>query len=78
MVCHLAYPFLSYFVQAIDLGMNCNSDTWKMHGHPLFTAEETQIRRQIWWACVLTDRYGSIYMGLPFFVSAVFKTDYHC
>ncbi|KAJ7597406.1 fungal-specific transcription factor domain-containing protein [Mycena floridula] len=50
---------------AIDLGLNCNSDNWKVHGHALFSAQETQIRRQIWWACMIADRYGSIYMGRP-------------
>jgi len=28
-----------------------------MHGHDLFSPEETQTRRQIWWVCVQTDRY---------------------
>ncbi|KAF8808141.1 hypothetical protein BYT27DRAFT_7190259 [Phlegmacium glaucopus] len=50
---------------AFDLGLNCNSSKWKMHGHDLFSAEETQIRRQIWWACCQTDSYGSVYMGRP-------------
>lgn len=52
--------------QAFDLGLNCDSSKWKMHGHELFSAEETQTRRQIWWACVMTDRYGSVYMGTIF------------
>ncbi|PPQ72267.1 hypothetical protein CVT24_004684 [Panaeolus cyanescens] len=39
-----------------------------MHGHELFSAEETQTRRQIWWACILTDRYGSMYMGRPIMI----------
>ncbi|KAF8971739.1 fungal-specific transcription factor domain-containing protein [Flammula alnicola] len=46
-------------------GLNCDSSKWKMHGHDLFSPEETQTRRQIWWACILTDRYGSVYMGRP-------------
>ncbi|KAF9486569.1 hypothetical protein BDN70DRAFT_870159 [Pholiota conissans] len=50
---------------AFDLGLNCDSSKWKMHGHDLFSPEETQTRRQIWWACILTDRYGSVYMGRP-------------
>ncbi|KDR85752.1 hypothetical protein GALMADRAFT_384548 [Galerina marginata CBS 339.88] len=50
---------------AFDIGLNCDSSKWKMHGHDLFSPEETQTRRQIWWACVLTDRYGSVYMGRP-------------
>lgn len=50
---------------AIDLGMNRNSDNWKIHGAEMFDEEETQTRRQIWWVCILSDRYGSIYMGRP-------------
>ncbi|KAJ7161307.1 fungal-specific transcription factor domain-containing protein [Mycena crocata] len=52
---------------AIDLGLNCNLSDWKSGTgeHTLFSAEETQTRRQIWWACCLADRYGSMYMGRP-------------
>lgn len=42
-----------------------------MHGHELFSAEEAQTRRQIWWACILTDRYGSVYMGMVFTILRV-------
>jgi len=44
-------------LQAFDLGLNCDSSKWKMHGQDLFSEEETQVRRQIWWACVISDRY---------------------
>ncbi|KAF7337482.1 Zn(2)-C6 fungal-type domain-containing protein [Mycena sanguinolenta] len=52
---------------AHDLGLNCNLADWKSGSsdHTLFTPEETQTRRQIWWACCLADRYGSMYMGRP-------------
>ncbi|KAF5352426.1 hypothetical protein D9756_005920 [Leucocoprinus leucothites] len=50
---------------AFDLGLNCDSSKWTAHGHELFSPEETQTRRQIWWASVLADRYGSLYMGRP-------------
>ncbi|KAF9055831.1 fungal-specific transcription factor domain-containing protein [Panaeolus papilionaceus] len=53
---------------AFDLGLNCDSGKWRMHGHELFSPEETQVRRQIWWACILTDRYGSMYMGRPIMI----------
>ncbi|CAA7264843.1 unnamed protein product [Cyclocybe aegerita] len=53
---------------AFDLGLNCDSSKWKMHGHDMFSPEETQVRRQIWWACILTDRYGSMYMGRPIMI----------
>jgi len=49
------YQFLMT-LQAFDLGLNCDSSKWKMHGHDLFSEEETQVRRQIWWACVVSDR----------------------
>ncbi|KAJ2921023.1 hypothetical protein H1R20_g16074, partial [Candolleomyces eurysporus] len=48
---------------AYDLGLNCDSSKWKIHGRDLFSPEESQTRRQIWWACMLADRYGSFYMG---------------
>ncbi|KAJ7103261.1 fungal-specific transcription factor domain-containing protein [Mycena belliarum] len=52
---------------AIDLGLNCNLGEWKSSNseQTLFTTEETQTRRQIWWACCLADRYSSMYMGRP-------------
>ncbi|KAK0481545.1 fungal-specific transcription factor domain-containing protein [Armillaria novae-zelandiae] len=53
---------------AIDLGLNRNSDHWKIHGEDMFSPEETQTRRQIWWVCTLADRYGSIYMGRPIII----------
>ncbi|KAI3622119.1 hypothetical protein WG66_015820 [Moniliophthora roreri] len=53
---------------AMDLGLNCNSDHWKQHGHDLFARDETQTRRQIWWMCCLADRYGSLYMGRPIII----------
>ena len=52
----LSLCFLLTSRQAYDLGLNCDSSGWQMHGHDLFSPEETQVRRQIWWACVLTDR----------------------
>lgn len=53
---------------AYDLGLNCDSSRWKIHDRPLFSPEETQTRRQIWWACFLGDRYGSFYMGRPIMI----------
>jgi hypothetical protein len=49
---------VNFIPQAFDLGLNCDSSKWKMHGHDLFSPEETQIRLQIWWACCFTDRYA--------------------
>ncbi|KAL1740837.1 fungal-specific transcription factor domain-containing protein [Schizophyllum fasciatum] len=53
---------------AIDLGLNCDSGSWKIHGHMLFAPEEIQTRRQIWWTCMLADRYASMYMGRPIMI----------
>jgi len=50
---------------AYDLGLNCDSSKWKLNGHDLFSPEETQIRRQTWWAACMCDRYGALYMGRP-------------
>ncbi|THV07451.1 hypothetical protein K435DRAFT_741751 [Dendrothele bispora CBS 962.96] len=53
---------------AIDLGLNRNAEGWKHHGHDLFSRDELQTRRQIWWVCCLADRYGSVYMGRPIII----------
>ncbi|TFK77447.1 hypothetical protein BDN72DRAFT_830615 [Pluteus cervinus] len=50
---------------AMDLGLNCDSIRWKIHGQDLFAPEEIRTRKQIWWGCCLADRYGSVYMGRP-------------
>ncbi|KAF6766696.1 fungal-specific transcription factor domain-containing protein [Ephemerocybe angulata] len=53
---------------AYDLGLNCDSSKWKIHDRDLFSPEESQTRRQIWWACFLADKYGSFYMGRPIMI----------
>ncbi|KAF8634943.1 hypothetical protein AX15_000674 [Amanita polypyramis BW_CC] len=53
---------------AFDLGMNCDSTNWRINGRDLFTREELQTRRQIWWCCYLVDRYASVYMGRPLMI----------
>ncbi|KIY50437.1 hypothetical protein FISHEDRAFT_64668 [Fistulina hepatica ATCC 64428] len=45
---------------AVDLGINRDSGSWKIHGHKLFAPEETQTRRQIWWTCCLADSNVSL------------------
>ncbi|CAK5280628.1 unnamed protein product [Mycena citricolor] len=52
---------------ANDLGLNCNLSEWRNHSSTtkLFGPEETQTRRQIWWTCLVCDRYGSMYLGRP-------------
>lgn len=36
-----------------------------MNGSNMFTPEELQARKQIWWACVRADKYTAVYMGRP-------------
>ncbi|KAH7923243.1 hypothetical protein BV22DRAFT_1093249 [Leucogyrophana mollusca] len=50
---------------AQDLGLNRAADRWQFNGAPMFSAEENQARKQIWWACCVADKYSSIYMGRP-------------
>ncbi|KAF7311124.1 Zn(2)-C6 fungal-type domain-containing protein [Mycena chlorophos] len=52
---------------ALDLGLNANLVEWKSSAGDrlLFSQEDTQTRRQIWWACCGADRYASMYMGRP-------------
>ncbi|OAX40867.1 hypothetical protein K503DRAFT_567355 [Rhizopogon vinicolor AM-OR11-026] len=50
---------------AQDLGLNRAADNWQLHGNKLFSVEENQVRKHIWWACCIADKYSSIYMGRP-------------
>lgn len=50
---------------ALDLGLNRSADNWQCDGKRMFSAEESQVRKQIWWACCIADKYTSIYMGRP-------------
>jgi len=48
---------------AQDLGLNRNADKWQYRGVDLFTAQEKQMRKQLWFACVMADEYSAVYMG---------------
>ncbi|KZT29821.1 hypothetical protein NEOLEDRAFT_1160329 [Neolentinus lepideus HHB14362 ss-1] len=50
---------------AQDLGLHRQLDRWRYQGKELFTEEDTQIRRQVWWCCNIADKYVSVYMGRP-------------
>ncbi|KAH7910437.1 fungal-specific transcription factor domain-containing protein [Hygrophoropsis aurantiaca] len=50
---------------AQDLGLNRAADKWQFNGAPMFSPEENQVRKQIWWACCVADKYTCIYMGRP-------------
>ncbi len=52
---------LTYFIQAIDLGLNRDGDNWKdSSGRDVWTPIEKQIRKQIWWSCCITDKCVAI------------------
>lgn len=48
---------------AVDLGLNRHADKWQYRGADLFNAEEKQLRKQIWFGCVIADEYSAVYMG---------------
>ncbi|KAH7101246.1 fungal-specific transcription factor domain-containing protein [Auriculariales sp. MPI-PUGE-AT-0066] len=50
---------------AQDLGLHRFVDKWQRGGTRLFTQDEIQLRRRIWHACVVMDRYVSTYIGRP-------------
>ncbi|TDL26037.1 hypothetical protein BD410DRAFT_562461 [Rickenella mellea] len=50
---------------AQDLGLNQAADNWKQAGRDLFTSDEKQERKQLWWACVTADKYMSVFPGRP-------------
>ncbi|KAF8846123.1 hypothetical protein BDN67DRAFT_1064611 [Paxillus ammoniavirescens] len=54
---------------AQDLGLNRAADNWQFNGRRMFSAEENQVRKQIWWACCIADKYSSAYMGRPTCIS---------
>lgn len=60
-------------VQAQDLGMHRNSDHWSYGDEPLFSPTEQQVRKRIWYACVIMDKYVSTYIGRPL---SIFEGDY--
>lgn len=49
---------------AQDLGLHKNADKWVNVGKTLFTPEELQERRRIWYGCVVMDKYVSSYIGM--------------
>lgn len=61
------------FLQAQDLGMHRNSDHWTYGDGPLFTPVEREVRKRIWYACVIMDKYVSTYIGRPL---SIFEGDY--
>lgn len=50
---------------AQDLGLHKSADKWTSIGRALFTANELQERRRIWYGCVVMDKYVCTYIGRP-------------
>jgi hypothetical protein len=50
---------------AQDLGLHRDATLWQMNGRSMFTLQELQARKQIWWACIRADKYTAVYMGRP-------------
>lgn len=48
---------------AQDLGLHKSADKWTSIGRALFSANELQERRRIWYGCVIMDKYLSAYIG---------------
>ena len=44
------------WLQAQDLGLHRDATLWQMNGKSMFTSQELQARKQIWWACVRADK----------------------
>jgi hypothetical protein len=42
-------------IQAEDLGLNRDSDKWKYDGRDIFTPDEQQLRKLVWWGCFTGD-----------------------
>ncbi|KAI0766865.1 fungal-specific transcription factor domain-containing protein [Trametes elegans] len=48
---------------ALDLGLNRNPERWVHNGRELFTEKEKEIRKRIWWACCMADKFSAIFLG---------------
>ncbi|TDL20640.1 hypothetical protein BD410DRAFT_362130 [Rickenella mellea] len=58
---------------AQDLGLHRSSDRWQRVGGLLFSDREQQVRKRIWYACVIMDKYISTYIGRPL---SIFEHDF--
>jgi len=58
---------------AQDLGLNRAMDRLQRGGTTLFSPQEQQVRRRIWYACVIMDKYVSTYIGRPL---SIFERDF--
>ncbi|KZT36275.1 hypothetical protein SISSUDRAFT_1050132 [Sistotremastrum suecicum HHB10207 ss-3] len=58
---------------AQDLGMHRSAEGWSRVGRSIFGEQERQIRKKIWHACIVMDKYVSAYIGRPL---AIFERDF--
>ncbi|KAF8585649.1 hypothetical protein K439DRAFT_1409792 [Ramaria rubella] len=58
---------------AQDLGMHRSADKWQRTGAELFSETERQVRKRIWFSCVIMDKYVSTYIGRPL---SIFERDF--
>lgn len=49
---------------AQDMGLHKSADKWVNVGKTLFTPDELQERRRMWYGCVVMDKYVSSYIGM--------------
>ncbi|KAG1757862.1 fungal-specific transcription factor domain-containing protein [Suillus lakei] len=60
---------------AQDLGLNRAADNWQLHGRKMFSLEENQVRKHIWWGCCIADkRLLHHYVRIPY-LQTVCKPD---
>lgn len=45
--------------------MHRSSDRWQRVGELIFSPTDIQVRRRIWYACSIMDKYVSTYIGRP-------------
>lgn len=43
--------------------MHRSPDRWQRTGSELFSETERQVRKRIWYSCVIMDKYVSTYIG---------------
>ncbi|KIJ37097.1 hypothetical protein M422DRAFT_33953, partial [Sphaerobolus stellatus SS14] len=58
---------------AQDLGLHRSADKWQRTGAELFSESERQVRKKIWYTCVIMDKYVSTYIGRPL---SIFERDF--
>ncbi|KAH8120062.1 fungal-specific transcription factor domain-containing protein [Phellopilus nigrolimitatus] len=50
---------------AQDLGLHRAADRWQRFGVDIFSPDQKQERKHVWWSCVIADKYISYTLGCP-------------